>query len=289
VQLPFLKIQHFPKYWGAWFVPIGDGEMKETNLNIFYQLGAALDHLQQVTFVNMDASDLLIYLVLPKEWLRIFLEQTREFPGLEKTRAAATTLMIALQKIMEGYPANPQRKLTDVEVVGIMEAKDQMEKNLEREHLNLPVFTVTEKGIYNLRLLIEQTEKKFSEKIRGTFSENTICDLKQAGKCLAFEVPTACAFHVCRATEALMLTYYEALSGHPWSFKKRDWNIYIEQLRVEGAPDRITTRLDEIRDMDRNPYIHPDTVVTLEEAPIVFELCTGVMFFMAQQINERKN
>jgi len=44
--------------------------------------------------------------------------------------------------------------------------------------------------------------------------------LKEAGRCLAFDLPTACAFHICRATEALMLTYYEALTGNAWPFPR---------------------------------------------------------------------
>jgi len=66
--------------------------------------------------------------------------------------------------------------------------------------------------------------------------------------------------------------------------KKKDWKIYIEQLVVEKAPKRITDRLDEIREFDRNSYIHPEVDVTLEEAPILFELCTAVVFWMAKEI-----
>ena len=104
---------------------------------------------------------------------------------------------------------------------------------------------------------------------------------------LAFDIPTACAFHICRATESLILKYYEALSGHGWTFKKRDWKIYVEQLVKENAPRHITDRLDEIRELDRNAYTHPDRDVTVEEAPIQFELCTSVMFQMADEISRK--
>ena len=82
-----------------------------------------------------------------------------------------------------------------------------------------------------------------------------------------------------------MLAYYEKLAKKPWSFKKRDWNIYNDQLAKEGAPKAITNRLAEIR-ADRNAYAHPDITVPLDEGPIVYDLCTGVMFYMAKEIEK---
>ncbi len=59
-----------------------------------------------------------------------------------------------------------------------------------------------------------------------------------------------------------------------------------EQLAKEGAPKSITARLDEIRELDRNTYIHPDKNVSLEEAPVLFELCSGVVFQMGQELKK---
>jgi hypothetical protein len=135
---------------------------------------------------------------------------------------------------------------------------DSFEKAFEREHHNLTIFTITAKGIYNTRALIETTHHKFPEKVRKFLPPQLIFDLREAGQALAFDLPTACAFHICRGTEATMLKYHELLAGHSWSFGKKDWKIYIEQLGVEKAPKQITNRLDEIRLLDRNAYIHPD-------------------------------
>ena len=82
-----------------------------------------------------------------------------------------------------------------------------------------------------------------------------------------------------------MLGYYEALTGTAWSLPKRDWMNYNTQLRVKGAPSAITDRLGEIRE-DRNAYTHPDLNVSLDEAPVVFELCSGVIFSIAKEIEK---
>ncbi len=36
--------------------------------------------------------------------------------------------------------------------------------------------------------------------------------------------------------------------------------------------------------MDRNAYIHPDKTVDLNETPILFELCSAVIFYMGQEL-----
>jgi transposase-like protein len=109
-------------------------------------------------------------------------------------------------------------------------------------------------------------------------------DFKQAARCLAFEIPTACAFHVCRGTEALIIQYCECLIGQQWTEKRKDWGRYIEVLVEKNAPDKITSRLREIAKMDRNAYVHPDVTVTIDEAPLLFDLCAAVIFYMGQEL-----
>jgi hypothetical protein len=261
--------------------------MKETNLNRFYHFGASLELIQAHITIGMKLADLFAYLVIAQDWLIAFLRETEDFSrDLKDTRQTAQYLLNAVNVMMESAKVDFNRPVSQSEVSSIIEGKEELERNLEREHRNLCVFTVTPKGIYDTRLLIEQPELKFPEKIRATLPPQMLYDLKEAGRCLAFEIPTACAFHVCRGTEAVMLTYYELLAKHPWDKKKKDWKIYIEQLCVEKAPQQIINRLEEIRLLDRNAYIHPDINVTLDEAPNLFELCTNVVSLMGLEMSK---
>ena len=261
--------------------------MKETNLNIFYHFGAALARLCEKVSIGEKAVELIAYMYDVQLCISDFLTETKDFQhALKDSRASVEALLSKIQEIIDDLPDNPTgRVLTEQEVHVILGGKDDFEHNFEREHRNLDVFTVTPKAIYNTRLLIEHPDLKFPEKIRAKLPPQMLYDLEQAGRCLAFEIPTACAFHVFRGTEAVMLAYYELLATHAWTLPKRDWNIYIEQLIKEGAPESITNRLKEIR-QDRNAYIHPDVNVTLEESPILFELCTGVVFLMGQEMSK---
>jgi hypothetical protein len=114
-------------------------------------------------------------------------------------------------------------------------------------------------------------------------------DIQESGRCLAFERSTACAFHICRATEGLMRAYYKKLTGDDWPppppkpKMRNDWAVLVDQLGVEGAPKKIIERLKELRE-DRNSYAHPDVTVPIDEAPIVYETCTFVMFYIAKEM-----
>jgi hypothetical protein len=261
--------------------------MKETNLNIFYHLGATIEYMFAHISIGMDAGALILDLSGPQPWLEEFIKETEPLEqALKDTRSAAQKLLTKMYEITLDLPRDWSRKMTPSEMHSLHDLKQKFLVAFEHDHRNLDVFAVTPKGIYSTRQLIENPENKFSEKVRLVLPPQCIADLKEAGKCLAFEIPTACAFHVCRATEAVMLKYYEVLAGHTWTFKRRDWGIYIDQLRVEHAPASIINRLGDIRD-DRNAYMHPEINVSLEEAPIVFEIGTDVIFQMSQEIQKK--
>src|ERR1035441_8971655 len=285
---PVIRLRFHAKYWGAWFTPIGKGNVKQTNLNIFYHLGAALEDIQKIT-PEMTAGDAWIHLMRPHDYTLHFLLETEDL-NLPESRAAARRLNAAINQFVDFSKfgnLDAARKLTRDEWYLITQRKEYFENCFDREYRYLDVFTVTPKGIYDTRLLMAKPEEKFPARVRSGLPSQTVADLKQAALCLAFDIPTACVFHVCRATEALMLAYYEVLAGHPWALpRNRDWQAYIDHLVKEGAPKKITDRLNEIRETDRNPYTHPERNVTLEESPIQFELCTGVMFQMADEIDK---
>jgi len=262
--------------------------MQITNLLVFYKLGEHLNHFGDLIRKNTPMVKLYMMSANPKAYLEIFLDQTKlSFESdLKATRASAKALLATILQSLGDIPRNSQCKLPESEAKAILDGIDALEMAFERENRNLIVFTITRIGIYDTGDLILYPEHKFPEKLRPLLPEQMLYDLRQAGQCLAFDVPTACAFHIFRGTEAVMLAYYELLAKHPWTLRKKDWNIYIEQLAKEGAPKQITNRLEEIRVLDRNPYIHPDLNVPLEDAPLLFELCTGVVHFMAQEMNK---
>ena len=270
--------------------------MKETDLAIFYQVGKCflgMNFLEAMCPSLTDPVGLLDAVRLlngPDLWLKDFLTET-EGMEMSDSRAAARRLRVTVVGLFGDLAAalrvnvkNAQDAIVTSETIARFHAElEEFEEAFMRDCRQLNVFTVTPKGLYSTRALIERPETKFPANLLAVMPQKTIQDLQEAGRCLAFDRPTACAFHICRATEALMLAYYEKLAKKPWPFAKRDWNIYNDHLAKEGAPQTITNRLAEIR-TDRNAYAHPDITVPLDEGPIVYDLCTGVMFYMAKEM-----
>ena len=264
--------------------------MKQTNLNIFFQLGAALRQISEMS-TGMAMGDILQTVLLPEQWLRAFLEETKEME-IAESRESANKLLGSLSNVCDITALHKgldfSRTLSNQELSEIWHWHAEFKAAFDREYRYLDVFTVTPIALYDTRRLLLHPELKFTDRVRAVLPTHFIADLKEATRCLLFDIPTACAFHICRATESLILEYYESLSGHKWVGARRDWNEYIQQLTKEGAPEHITTRLHEIRKFDRNAYVHPDKDVTIEEAPVLFELCAGVDYRMADEISKKR-
>jgi hypothetical protein len=263
--------------------------VRATNLHSYYSLGVALERLYDNISIEKMRAEVFMYVIEPYNLLLGFLAETEDMP-IDDTRGAATYLHKFCEAFYKSVAANPnagEQKIHQNEVSMFSNGKDQFEKAFEREYRNLDVFTVMQKGTSDTRTIMRAPENDVPQRLRKFLPPKTLDDLREAGKCLAFDVPTACAFHVCRGTEALILSYFEALYGHPWHLpNNRDWHAYIQHLENKGAPETITTRLHEIRKMERNPYTHPEKTVSLEEAPLLFRLCHAVTFYMCLEMEK---
>jgi len=115
-----------------------------------------------------------------------------------------------------------------------------------------------------------------------------LTDITEAGKCLAFRVPTAAAFHLSRAIETGMNQYYEALTGKPYALKDsaRNWAVKTDALTKADADSKITEYLIHIRKAYRNPITHPDVVLEPWEAFNFFSQSIGVISMMLGAVKE---
>jgi hypothetical protein len=198
--------------------------MKETDLAIFYHVGKCSLGMNLLEIMRSSLADpvrLLDAVRLlngPDRWLKDFLTET-EGMEMSDSRAAAKTLRVTIVGLFGDLAAalkvdvkNARDAVVESATIARFKAELQrFEEAFTRDCKQLDVFTVTRKGLYSTRALIERPETKFPANLLAVMPQKTIQDLQEAGRCLAFERPTACAFHICRGTEALMLAYYESL------------------------------------------------------------------------------
>jgi hypothetical protein len=81
--------------------------------------------------------------------------------------------------------------------------------------------------------LIGEADKVFPECLRKTLiSEQVLNDFRVAGRCLAFDLPTACGFHAFRAADAMIRPYHTHFVGVPPGKEPKDWGGYIRAFRA---------------------------------------------------------
>jgi hypothetical protein len=166
---------------------------------------------------------------------------------------------------------------------------ENFETVFSAELQTMATYFVSKKLAYSTADLIENAENLFPESIRKDLPSQCIADMKQAGKCIAFETPTAAAFHILRATESVIRLYYERIVGHAPKVKARNWGAYISVLEKKGADKKVTTFLDHLREQYRNPILHPEEMLTPEEATVLLGASISAILLMMGEIKGKKS
>ena len=114
-----------------------------------------------------------------------------------------------------------------------------------------------------------------------------IPDLREAGKCLAFELPNATAFHLHRANESVLRRYFEVSAKGITAPKTRNMGDYLKLLdEVDGADKKVIASLRDLKDLHRNPLAHPeDSLESIDEAIALLGAIQAVMVHMLKSLS----
>jgi hypothetical protein len=151
---------------------------------------------------------------------------------------------------------------------------------------NASLYLVEQTGAYRTKTLIEAADAVFPKSVHDALGSDAVKDIQAAGRSLAFELPTAAGFHICRAVETTLLQYFSELKIELPEYK----NIgrYIEALekcaKEKGIDPKVLATLDQFRDLHRNPIMHPDVHLNMEEAQILFALAQSAISGIALDI-----
>jgi len=176
--------------------------------------------------------------------------------------------------------------LTETQAYLLKSKFDTFETVLAAELGTLDAYFVSQKLAYETRVLIEQADKLIPESLRSELPQETTNDLRQAGRCIAFDIPTAAGFHIIRAVESVIRKYYNAVVGNVPKPKMRNWGAYIKNLAAAGADTRITGFLDHIRENHRNPILHPEETLSAEDSQVL--LGTAISTIVQMMLEIRK-
>jgi hypothetical protein len=281
----------------ALFTGVLGTDMKKVDVFQFYTLATILKPLQTL---QQDAplKDAYYQLYHAKIWLEGLAED--KMVPLVVSRASIWKLLNAINAIVEPplhhlqqteppKAVDMEKKLEFMECYEVRNAVNNFETVFSAELQTLATYFVSKKLAYSTSDLIESAEHLFPEQIIKMLPKQCLADMKQAGKCIAFETPTAAAFHILRGVESVIRRYYAVVVGHAPKAKLRNWGAYIDNLDKAGADPKITSFLDHLREQYRNPILHPEEMLSIDDAVVLLGAAVSVIVQMMDAIIQHEN
>ena len=261
--------------------------MRRVNDFWFYHLGYVIHALADVKPGTLlgDISGKLLH---AKGWLDTFMDGDEVFPftvSLESAQELRDFLDTLVPTPQAGQQTDYSRAMLKRETARLAKLTKDFETVVAAEVGTFSTYSVVQKLAYSTRVLIEHGECVLPEEVRSKVPPETIKDLREATKCMAFEVNTASGFHTIRATETVIRSYYLAVVGTGPTAKDRNWGAYIRVLKAKGADPRVTGFLDHIRESYRNPVTHPEQKLDADEAQVLLGVCISAIVQMVTAID----
>lgn len=255
--------------------------VKKFNIFEFYKFSERINDLSALPKVDVAFEDVRWQLYQAIEVIdkQLLLDSIL----LPPSRRAASELKQAILdvkpdgKFIGALGVSAQEQIPSYKFFFIRQGVQKLEAVLANDMPGISSYVVAQKGIYNTEDLIDNATRHLPRSASLPGQSKT--DIKEAGRCLAFELSTASAFHMWRAVEVVMGAYYEALTGKTFKQAKiqRNWGTYIKALQDASAETKVTEFLDHIRKEYRNPNSHPEENVDLDEALNLFSAgCSSI-------------
>lgn len=266
------------------FIPMHNIDMQKINLGYFHEFARGVGWLQ---LVEPDISiDDTLCTVLNRVHALLYDRMTNQLVPLSTSKQVTAELIQAITGITSRQGNGEKTNEQDAQAVSA--ALQKFETVFLAELSLLDAYFVSQKGLYSTNSLIEQADVSIPDTIRKQMSQETVKEIKQAGRCLAFELPTASAFHILRAVESVMQDYFKELVGSLPIKQIRNWGAFIKNLQSNSANPKIIANLEQIKDNYRNPIVHPDAVVEMEDAMSLFSLCQSALILITKEIQDLK-
>jgi len=224
--------------------------------------------------------------------------------SLPHSKDIITEMISCLKSLVESHCSEDQQSeiVSDDDKNRIKKYIDRLLDRLRAELSKSDLYFVSEKRIYTAKGLIFNADKMLPMNIIAEIPEDCKRDIQEAGRALAFDLPTAAGFYISRALEAVILMYFPVLDLRPLDEKKRSMGNYIQLLKgqtVDGQQiditqncvvnDRIVGLLGYYKDEFRNPLMHPELTLDDDEALDLFQTVLSTISMMVADIIDRRS
>jgi hypothetical protein len=269
--------------------------MATVNLPFFYHLGSQLGALTRLPPDTSPKIDIIVATYGAKQNLEALLNS---FPALNICRPVGGALLQMMNNLVSpATPAPPETdwskppEVSEFAYGAVIAKAKEFEIVLSAELQNIPTYLPEQKGIYDTTRLIEMTEYVLPMSVVPQLTSEERAELRQSGRCLAFDIPTACGFHMMRAVEAVLHRYYVEICKPTNPKRLNSWAAYISALHkindpIVKEPDVLETEtlIRQLKDRHRNLIIHPEVVLAPDEAFTLFEIGHTAIIAMAGRL-----
>ncbi|MFC2002357.1 hypothetical protein ACFLV4_00150 [Chloroflexota bacterium] len=276
--------------------------MERINPVFFYQVGALLKPLTEMQVEHTSRVDIWLRATEVDSIIRVLLDF---YSSLTVCRRSGVELINTIADVADWMRKTPPKEWqeedysVDVKFRLLIDKAKEFQTVLCEELQMLATYHVTQKGIYSTDGLISETEKILPVPVIKRLDKKIKEEIKESGRCLAFDNATASAFHIMRATEAVLHKYYISVCKPKSKNKLGNWGAYLSALHklsedstVEKAlredVRKVEVLLQQIKDQDRNLIMHPEIILTPDEAFTLFEIAKGAIMAMANRLPPTK-
>jgi hypothetical protein len=205
-----------------------------------------------------------------------------------------TTLIVAedegLPQLVDELEDPNCKALSESQAKRISVTVGRIRKTLDAEAVQKKAFVASPKRGWGVDSLLQEPSTLFANHVFRRLNEVAAYDFQEACRCLAFERPTAAAFHMLRGTEAVLRDYYcSIVKQSRLQHGERMWHAMVEQMRSrrQPPPGELLDALDQIRLNYRNPTQHPEAIYDLDGAQDLMSLCISVINRMTKELPAR--
>lgn len=237
--------------------------MIQISLPWIIEVGASLDAVDNIE-AGRTLDNSLYTLLSVKSKIEAVFSTTIYGPSLRTSRQKATKLRDEITRLTHDF--DPKKILDEFDAWSIKNKKNEFQLVFMAELGVLPAFVVTRKEGFDTNILIESGELLFPRNLLVKAPETAI-DASETGKALAFELSTACGFHCFRVTESVVRRYWDEVTAGAKRPKPDTLGSIAASLEAKKVGDeKIIESLRQITRLHRNPLIHPEVILSIDEA-----------------------
>lgn len=204
--------------------------------------------------------------------------------------------------LMEGLN-NPARQLDTLELQHLINQVKRLENVLESQLNDLKIYLVAQKEWYSTSTLVEAGEELIPSHVKEVISDYAKNEMRQAGRCIAFDLPSAAGFHIIRALENVVRSYYDLVTNGRPRPDNQSMGVLVKRIEELADPKKtpdpekritlsekdeiILSVLNQIKNLHRNPYIH-EVVLKMKEVTVFMGIAQSAIGAIGDALIEAK-